>query len=86
MTRLLKVNPDQRLTAAEILEQEWFTADKETVVVALRVMGLEASLELGSEDRKEDMERKRKNTEVTMRKRFRGLIEDIEGLPVITRG
>ena len=85
--RILQVNPDQRLTAAEILEQEWFTADKETVVVALRVMGLEASLELGSEDRKEDMERKRKNeTEVTMRKRVRGLTEDVEGIPVSTRG
>ena len=52
----------------------------------LMVMGLEASLELGSEDRKEDMERKRKNTEVTMRKRVRGLTEDVEGLPVSTRG
>ena len=87
MKRILQVNPDQRLTAAEILEQEWFTADKETVVAALRVMGLEASLELGSEDRKEDMERKRKNvTEVTMRKRVRGITEDVEGLPLSTRG
>ena len=43
--RILQVNPDQRLTAAEILEQEWFTADKETVVVALRVMGLKACLD-----------------------------------------
>ena len=44
--RILQVNRDQRLTAAEILEQEeWFTADKETMVVALRVMELEASLD-----------------------------------------
>ena len=87
VTRLLKVNPDQRLTAAEILEQEWFTADKEVVVVALRVMGLEGSLEFDSGDRKIDMERKRKHeSEEIVRKRVRGHTEDVEGLSASTRG
>ena len=38
--RLLQVDPDQRLAAADILQQEWFTGDIETQVMARKVMVL----------------------------------------------
>jgi len=41
VTKLLQVDPDQRLSAKEILEASWFTGDVETVNSALEVMGLD---------------------------------------------
>ena len=38
--RLLQVDPEQRLAAADILEQEWFVGDTEIVDMARKVMGL----------------------------------------------
>ena len=38
--KLLQVDPEQRLAAADILEQEWFVGDTEIVDMARKVMGL----------------------------------------------
>jgi len=87
VTKLLKVDPSERLSAEDILKHSWFEGDKEAVRQAEQVMGLGRSEEdsgrgsMAIPDRGEDRKRTRDEGEEDVRVRVvrrRGATEEVK--------